>query len=415
MRPLHICLVTHHYSPEANAPQRRWRALIRRFIAAGHQVSVLAPPPHYPGGTLQPGTRPEDLSGGNGIGEWGESIYRVAFREHGPGLASRSIDQAVAASDSVRRGLEAFRLPRNRPDVFIATAPGLPSIPAAAALGRLLHRPTVVEMRDAWPDLISPSGMLGPDAHHRRPAQSVVALAHRSITRLQRRTAAVVTTTQAFAQVLRERGVKHVHVIRNGSTVELLPTLEPPTQHRGLRVLYAGTLGRSQGLEYAIAAARIAQQRGLDISVRIAGSGAEEPELREIARSTGAPVEFLGRVPYAEIPAHYTWADTALVSLRSWEPFEWTIPSKLYEMLAVRRYISGMVAGEAAHIISEAHGGFVVPPESPVALADAWVDLAAHRERLDVGPDGREWVVRNAHHDLLAARYLEILGGIVER
>src|SRR5699024_10614896 len=45
-----LLLLTHYYAREFGAPQRRWSALIGRFIAAGHRVAVAAPVPHYAAG-----------------------------------------------------------------------------------------------------------------------------------------------------------------------------------------------------------------------------------------------------------------------------------------------------------------------------------------------------------------------------
>ena len=49
---MRILLVSHHYAPENNAPQRRWSALVPRLRDLGNEVVVFAPPPHYPTGTL---------------------------------------------------------------------------------------------------------------------------------------------------------------------------------------------------------------------------------------------------------------------------------------------------------------------------------------------------------------------------
>lgn len=409
---MHVALLTHHYPPEVGAPQRRWQAFVQRFVADGHRVTVLTPPPHYPNGRPDGELPPEHRAGACAQGESGETILRVRFRTHGPGLRSRSVDQAVAAADSVVAGRRYFRRPGNRPDVIIATAPGLPTIPAGMALGRLLGRPVVVEMRDAWPDLIGPSGMFGPDDRRSAAVRRLVTTAHRAITRMQRDAAAVVTTTRSFGQILRDRGVKRVQVVRNGSTLEQLPTLPPPADHAGLNVLYLGTIGRSQGLSAAVDAATIARTRGLDLTLRIVGSGAAEPELRARATLTGAPVQFMGRVPRSEVADHYAWADTVVVSLRDWQPFEWTIPSKLYEVMGTGRHVSGALRGEAAEIVTGAGAGFVVPPEDAEALAAQWLALGFDRGPLRVDPMGRDWVLQNAHHDSLAAEYLDLLSDV---
>lgn len=408
-RALHIVLVTHHYHPEVGAPQRRWKNLSARFVAAGHRVTVLAPPPHYPtgrSGDLPPDERPH----ATGTGPGGETIHRVRFREHGSDLRTRTRDQMHAATHSVTVALRRLRGP-DRPDVVVATAPGIPSLGAGFVLARAFRVPLVVEMRDAWPDLIAPSGMWG---HVRRRGWKgwATRTAHRVVTDLQRGADAVVTTTASFADVLRERRMPRIAVIRNGAPLddELRPT---PREAPGLRVLYLGTIGRSQGLSTAVLAAAELRRRGVPLTLRFVGSGHEEALLRAEARAADAPVEFLGRVPRAEVGAHYDWADTVLVSLRAWDPFEWTVPSKLYEALVAGRHVSASLSGEAAYVVRQARAGDVVPPEDVTALADLWQALATDRSRLDVGDHGRRWVEQHANFDTLAAHYLELLDEVV--
>lgn len=408
---MHVLLVTHHYAPEPGAPQRRWSAFVQRFVAAGHRVTVLAPPPHYPSGRVV-GLAPHERPGAVSRGDHGETIVRVRFRPHDQSLLSRSVDQAVAASGSFGQAVRRFAGRRDRPDVVVATAPGLPSIPAGLAVGTVLRRPTVVEMRDAWPDLIASSGMLGP-GQGVSPRALATTLAHRSTTSLQRHAAAVVTTTVSFAEVLRARGMRRVEVVRNGTVASAYPALPHPTRPTGsLRVVYLGTMGRSQGLAAAVRAADVVRERGVDLELRMVGSGVDEGHLYDVARHLGAPVQFLGRVPADEVLGHYAWADTALVSLRDWPPFEWTVPSKLYEALAAGRHVSAAVAGEAARIVDESGAGDVVAPQDTAALADLWTHLAADRSALQVADKGRRWVAHNADHDRLAVHYLDLLAGV---
>lgn len=403
-------LVSHHYAPENNAPQRRWSALVPRFVNAGVEMIVLAPPPHYPSG------RSEDETGAlapgtTSRGAHGEIVHRVRFREHGPGLRSRSIDQAVAALDSARLGLLLFRRRADRPDVIISTAPGLPSIGAGWLLGLLLHVPHVIEMRDAWPDLIHASGMLR-DGRTQVSLQRRLAThtADRMLTWLQRSAAAVVTTTDSFAQVLRSRRVEHVAVIHNGAPLDRFqPLAPPPPTADTLRVVYVGTIGRSQGLDVAVRAAASAAAIGVRVDLRLVGSGVAQDELEALARSLDAPVTFVGRVGADAILEHYEWTDTVLVSLRGWAPFEWTVPSKIYEAIALRRHVSAVVAGETARLVTSVRAGDVVAPGDDAGLALLWARLAARRDLLSVGTSGREWALENADFDELALSYLRLL------
>ncbi|MFD6177427.1 glycosyltransferase family 4 protein [Isoptericola sp. NPDC060282] len=411
-----MLLVTHHYPPEHGAPQRRWDTLTPRLMAAGVDVAVLTPPPHYPTGQLQDpqgAHRPGTVS----RGPHGERVVRTRFRPHGPDLLSRTRDQAVAAASAVTLGLKHFRQAGERPDVVVGTVPGIPSMFAAWVLARVLRARLVIEMRDAWPDLIEPSGVLDT----RRSVTSRLlagtrALVHRAVTRLQARADAVVTTTETFAQVLLERGVRRVAVVRNGTSFQPLTsddapeddgTAVPPT--RPLRAVYAGTVGRAQDLQSVVRAAALVARRGLPLDVRIVGAGARVPFLVDLAAELDAPVTFVGHVPPGEVRRYYAWADTVVVSLRDWKPLEWTVPSKLYEVMASGAHATACVAGEAAALVQRSGAGSVVPPGDVDALTELWSGWAAAGEVPGVDPRAARWVAENADDDVLADRYLDLL------
>ncbi len=384
----HLLLVTHHYEPETGAPQRRWGALVPRLVGAGFRVTVLAPPPHYPAGVLDP----EHAHLRPGLvqrGRHGERILRVRYREHSSSLVSRTADHVVAAAHSVVLGWRHLRARAHRPTVVVGTVPGIPSMFAAWALARLFRARFVVEMRDAWPDLIRPSGVVA-DGSGRRARAAVVALVHRVIVRMQTRSDLVVTTTETFAGIVESRGAANVGVVRNGTAftdrladkvddeVDALPDddAHPWARTAAARRLrgdhrpVAGSRGRRGGRRGARRAGRAA--RG---APRRRGGG--HPHLKALATTLGAPVTFLGRVPHTDVPALYAWADTVLVSLRDWEPFRWTVPSKLYETMATRRHVTACVAGEAAELVLSLEAGDVVPPGDVEALAALWAGFVA--------------------------------------
>jgi glycosyltransferase involved in cell wall biosynthesis len=441
---MRILLLTHYYAPEYGAPQRRWSALVGRFLAAGHRVTVAAPVPHYPHGRPNPTQRRAHRIGAVERGMHGETVLRTAYLPHRGDIATRTADHLVAALDSLRRLRRRFARPQDRPDVVIATAPAIPTL----LLGRLLSArwgvPLVVEMRDAWPDLVTQvggPGRVGPAAAvpaavvagvraAEDPAAGVptrerwragaVALAkgsvHHLVTEWQADAHAVVTTTSRFAEVLRERGVEPVRVVRNGTDLSRVARQQDRPGREGgeLRCLYLGNMGRSQGLGTVVrAAARLAAE-GVPLRVRLIGHGVEAAELRALAEELDAPVEVLPRIPHREVGRQYAWADTVIVSLRSWAPFAWTVPSKLYEVLATGRHVTALLDGEAADGVRAAGAGDVLPPEDEDALVALWRELATDPSRTAVRASGRDWVGEHADDDELARSYLQILRAVVE-
>ena len=438
-----ILLLSHYYEPEVGAPQQRWSALVERFVRAGHDVSVLAPPPHYPLGDLS-ADHGAMRAGAVHAGLHGETVHRTSFRAYGTRVGSRFADQIVAAASAARLGSSRFR--SHRPDVVIATVPSLPMLAAGSTVAAALRVPLVVEMRDAWPDLLdvadewaltTPHDVPAPESSHgaagevlaprsgvsdagplgraragvRRSGMTGV---HHAATHLQRRGAAVVTTTDSFAETLRERGVPVVHVVRNGAhPLTGWPGRQVREPDGTLRVLYAGTLGRAQGLSTVVKAASLAARAGTRVRVRVVGSGAEGEVLRALAHRLDAPVEVLGSVPRAELVEHYAWADSVLVVLRAWRGLSLTVPSKLYEAMALGVHVSASVAGEAAQIVRDTGAGDVCPPGDAGALAALWQRLLDEPARLEVGPTAAAWVREHASDDRLAGHYLDVLHSVV--
>ncbi|MBE1877131.1 glycosyltransferase family 4 protein [Myceligenerans pegani] len=411
-------LVTHHFWPETGAPQRRWGALSAHLVRAGFGVTVLAPPPHYPSGKITHSS-PEFRPGAVVYGPRGEKIIRVGFREHTLRLLSRAADQAIAALSSMWHGLRPAARSGGRPDVIIATVPGIPSVAAGWVLARCYRAALVIEMRDAWPDLIVPSGILaapnGRTGLRRRVRAAIAATVHRVVTRLQARADLVVTTTDAFAEVLRARDVARVAVVRNGTAFEAVRSPAPARlDGRALRVLYAGTVGRSQGLDVVVRAAARVKERGYPIEVRVVGHGNDLETLGDLADRLRAPVSVSPPVPATRMRDLYAWADTAVVSLRDWEPFRWTVPSKLYEVMASGLPVTACLDGEAALITTETGAGSVVPPGDADALAALWCGWLADGVVPAPSPDAAAWVAANASDDVLGEKYETLLRHLVD-
>lgn len=410
---MRILLLTHHYAPETRPSALRWFGLAREFADAGHQLDVIAPHPRQPNGRLVPGYEPTGTDDAPERGPNGESIYRVRFRQTEGTLGGDMRDQVTVALSTVAALLRLRR--RLNPDVIVATAPALPTLAAGFAAKLVLRRPLIMELRDAWPDLVALSDRW--EATSQRPSlrtRIALSVAPPVLTWLQRRADHVVTTTTTFAHILRRRGLKRVSVIRNSPhALEDYSQHTPRVPDGSLRIVYVGTVGRAQGLLTAVEALRMVRDHGVDAELRIIGTGAGISALTARTAEEDLPIVVQGAQPRSTIHEHYAWADTFLVMLRDWQPFEWSVPSKLFEAMSLGMHVSGSVSGEAAEIIRETGCGFVVPPEDPEALAAEWIALAgalpAHVDR----QRSLAWLAENASEQVAARRYGELLADIV--
>ncbi|WP_299167696.1 glycosyltransferase family 4 protein [uncultured Arthrobacter sp.] len=393
---MRVLLLTHSYAPEHSPPQRRWTQLIQTFRAAGWDVDVVAPVAHAPHGRRTLPKREAGRPFRSGTGAYGEIVRRVPYLWHKTTRIGRLIDHLFSAGMTIPTAAMC-----RRPDVVIVTVPSLPILGAGYVVARMLRRPLVVDMRDAWPDIARDARLI---------QGSAKSLTERVIIAIQDRADLVVTVTYGFARTLRDRGLKNVATVTNGVDIDRLQELDPvPLEKSRLDVLYLGNHGESQHLDIPIRAAALMGDR---VRLTMVGHGVKRNELKALAAALNAPVEFHDPAYGPEVMEYYRSADSCIVALRDdWKSFETTVPSKTYEVLSVGRHVTGMVRGEAKKILEDADAGHVVPSD-PKALADLWRTLADDRLQLQVNGHGRLWVQHNADAHTLGQSYINLLAEV---
>jgi glycosyltransferase involved in cell wall biosynthesis len=409
-RPLRILLLSQYYAPEVGAPQTRLREVAAGLMRRGHAVRVLTGPPHYPDGVVRPGYR-----------WWGWSRERIdgvpiqrmptVPRPHG-GLSDRLIDQgsfalaAMAALVDVRWS-----------DVVVVESPPL-FLGATAAWHRLVaRRPYLFHVADPWPDFPIAMGALA------RPWQQRAAYALEDLA--YRRAALITTVTPGLVELLEVKPSAHgrVRLLPNGvDTGRFDPERSRTDARRRLgwptdapTLVYAGSVGRAQGLGTVLEAA--APLAGSGLTIRIVGQGYERAALEEEARRRGlGHIHFEAAVAADQIPEVLAAADGILVLLRAGPLYDHSLPTKLLEGLAAGRPLLVSAGGEAADLVDGAGAGLVAPAEDPGALRGIIerfmaLEPAARRE---MGAAGRRLAETTYDRRAIVDRLIGYLGEVVE-
>lgn len=414
-------IIAQQWEPDEGTPQRRWAWLTKTLVDAGHCVEVVTPAPHYPTGRLtsdDPNVQPGAVARGRN----GERIWRTKFREHSQLLFSRVLSQGATAYYGIL--VSSALTKKLNPDVILTTAPPIPAVHTAAIVAGLHRVPLIIDLRDVWPDLLKYMQQWR-DSTVRRGLvpflkdtlfQVAAAAGCASLSFILDRASGIITTAPSFAERLRTEGHPNTISIRNvGIRRNIHLSAHKDDDRKTLRVLYAGTIGRAQGLNNVLRAASRVKDAGVDIELRFVGTGAHAKTLEENARTRELSAEFFGRIPFDEVMEHYRWADTVLVHLEDWKPFEYTVPSKLYEVLEIGRHISASVPGETARIINETRTGSVAKPMDPDDLARTWIELAHNRHMLDVGDRGLQWLQQHGDIDQNAHKFVRFIERIAEK
>lgn len=401
---LHILFISHYFPPEVNAPANRTREHARRWVADGHEVTVITGVPNHPRGKIFPGYRnrllqEETIDGIRVIRTWtyitpNEGFLRRTLNYVLFGLA------AVLASARVKR-----------PDLVLATSPQFFVGIAGAVIARLRGRPFVLEIRDLWPDSIVAVGQL----RH----LPLIRFLEWVETRLYHSAQGIVVNTRAFVEHISSRGVprERIELVYNG----IDPTLfspRPPDRallaSRGLSerwiAAYIGTLGLAHGLTTVLdAAERLRDER--DFAFLFIGDGADRARLEaDVAQRGLDNVQFLGLLPRQELPAWIASIDCLLVMLRDLPLFETVIPSKIFEFCAQERPVVLAARGEIRQLVEEAKAGFVIDPENDEQLARILRHVRENpEEAVTRARAGREWVDASFQRDQLARRMAAFL------
>ncbi len=365
---MRILLLTQWFDPE---PTFKGLLFAKELQRRGHSVRVLTGFPNYPGGTVYPGyrVRPFQRETIEGI-----EVLRVALY---PSHDSSSFHRVLNyVSFAVTSSLAALGI--RRPDVvYVYHPPATIGVPALV-LKRLRGVPLVYDVQDLWPETLAATGMLD--------NQLALSVVGRWMRTLYRASAKVVALSPGFRDAIVARGVPSdkVIVIRNwADEVQIRPVR--PSQERAnelgfdgrFTVVFAGTMGRAQGLETVLDAAELLLPVP-EVQFLLVGGGILSADLRaEAMRRRLTNVSFGDRRPLNEIGELLALADALLVHLKDDPLFSITIPSKTQAYLLAGRPLLMGVRGDAADLVEQAGAGIPFEPEDGEQLAAAVERLRA--------------------------------------
>lgn len=405
-RVLKILLITQWYDPE---PTFKGQAFARELVRQGHDVQIITGFPNYPGGSLYPGYRMRLLQ--RQCIE-GVDIFRVPlYPSHDGSAVRRALNYISFAISSLVFGIFGTR----KADVIYAYHPPLTVGMSAALVGFFRRIPIVYDIQDMWPDTLKATGML-----NNQRALSVIGWICKWV---YRRAAALVVLSPGFKRLLVDRGVpeEKIHVVHNWCDEGALSLPDAPEFPASLvgrfNIIFAGTMGKAQGLESVIeAAARVATIQP-EIQFVFVGGGIEVERLKDVAaRVSPSNILFLPRMPMNQVGNVLAAADVLLVHLRDDPLFRITVPSKTQAYMAIGKPLLMAVRGDAADLVVQSGCGEVAEPEDAISIADTALHFyrIPPEERAAMGRRGMDWYKNNLACEVGVRRFVEIFEIIAE-
>jgi glycosyltransferase involved in cell wall biosynthesis len=399
---LRILFLTQWFQPE---PFFKGLPFAEKLKAQGHEVEVLTGFPNYPGGKLYPGYRVRLFR--REIMQ-GIPINRVAlFPSHDRSGVKRILTYLSFSLSALLLG----PLLVKRPDVVYVY--NLITLSWAAVLLRKISGCKIVyDVQDLWPESVSNSGML-----NHRMIQGVL---KRWCCWAYRQADKVAVLSPGFKEALIERGVarERIEVIYNWCDEASGWKKEKSVDFREkfaltetFNIVFAGTMGRMQGMDTVLAAASLSRNELPVLRFVLVGGGVELERLKSKAASLMLEnVVFIPMQPLQEMNRIWSIADALLVHLIDNPLFRITIPSKTQAYLAAGIPIIMAVRGDAAGLIQQAGAGIGCAPEDPGELLSAIQKLFAMtiEERKRMGEKGKLFYNRFLSFDVGYHKFLKL-------
>ncbi len=296
------------------------------------------------------------------------------------------------------KNLDRFRsiLARFSPDVIFVwgmwnLARSLPALAEELCPGKLLYR-----FAEYWPTLPSQHQLYW-QKPGKTPANRLIkgALGAIALRMLQREKLPPLKIEHAFCVSAGTRDtlvnagipVQNARIIYTGVDLPTFNSSHEDRDETSTKLLYAGRLDATKGIETAIEAVSILKNRCKigSFQLGIAGSGAKEYEsdLRQLAekKRVTKEVQFLGRLPAEKMPALMHSKDILLMPSIWPEPFARVI----LEGMAAGMTVISSLSGGSGEIVKHNETGLTFPPGNAAKLAENIAFLAANplqKERL---------------------------------
>jgi glycosyltransferase involved in cell wall biosynthesis len=169
--------------------------------------------------------------------------------------------------------------------------------------------------------------------------------------------------------------------------------------------VYIGNVGLAQGLESLLEIA--ANTKYGDIQFLIFGGGAEKEILEAKAKERGLEqVRFCGKLPHEQVASVLTQAKISYIPLKSAKMKD-SVPTKLYESLAMGCPVLLAAVGDAADILAETGLGLSVSPDHMEEIVAKFDEMVAGYESFLGHRDGAMELIRQKHSRQSAVLELE--------
>lgn len=396
-----ILVVTQYFYPE----NFRINDLVDGFLEEGHSVDVLTGFPNYPKGVFFEGY--SIFSGPFREKYNSANVYRVPLVSRGKKKGIQLLMNYISFVISAILFSIIYLLPKKYDHIFVYEVSPITVALPAIFIKFFKKIKITMWVTDLWPESLVATGVIR--------NKNVLSIVGSVVRYIYKHTDNILISSRAFS--------KSISIYTNKTPIYLPQWAEMCFLEKnnsstfksdlpeGFKILFAGNVGTSQGIDTIIEAARKLIHIK-EIQWVIIGDGLGKKEAIDLVNNSEMKnnFHFLDAKPLVEMPEYYNAVDALIILLKNTPLFEITVPGKVQACLASGKPIIASINGEASRIIKEA-GGFVSPAGDPIELAKNVLLLyeMTREMRENVGKNGFSYYQKNFDRNNSIKKILDIM------
>jgi glycosyltransferase involved in cell wall biosynthesis len=402
-----IMLINHYAGSEFYGMEYRPFYMAREWVKAGHEVVIIAADYSHLR-TKNPETEKNFTE---------ENIEGITYlwiktpSYQGNGL-SRAKNMGAFITKLWRKAT--YLAQKYKPNAVIASSTYPFDIYPAARIAKKSGAGLFFEIHDLWP-------LTQIELYGFSKANPYVILLQKGEDYAYKHAARIISILPNAYVHIQERGFntdKFVY-IPNGAVIEKQNTqaeghpykqvFEELKQQGKFIVLYLGGFAQANALDEL---AQTAEFVGDNVEIVFVGDGTKKPEIIEYVNTKGYKnVLFLDRIAKSQVQAVLRSADCLYIGAKKCSLYRYGAGmNKIFDyMLAAKPIIYGIDA--ANDVVGDAQCGITIPAQNVQAIAQAIGALMSmsSEQRIQMGRNGYEYVLKNHDYRVLAKKYTDVL------
>ncbi len=341
------------------------------------------------------------------------TIHRMHLYREGTGIISRALRYILFS-------IECFWKSVTVPSDFIFTGSGPPTQGVVVGLAKKICRNKIIiyNLQDIFPDSLVTSGICSKDSMLMRVGHIMENFTYKNAD-------VIITISDDMKANVVAKGVapEKVKVVRNWIDINRVNPVDRldnklfddlGLSRDAFYVVYAGNLGKAQGVDVIISTAELLNSQN-DIHFVIFGNGSEEMNIKNQAEHL-QNLSIFSLQPMHRVSEVYSLGDVSIIPCKPGTGSA-GMPSKTWTIMATGTAIVGSfdTGGELDKTLREAECGYCVEAGNAEKLAEAIKNLRDNpNEVARLGQNARKFAEKKGSKEQAVAQYIKIIEDTVK-